>query len=87
MSIFRKKKPAEFAARHWDGTPARAMAIVDWIGEHGGTAGYYGDPPALKITTARGWVVAMPGDWIVERVEGEFRPVRPDVFAALYKAV
>lgn len=31
--------------------------------------------------------IASPGDWIVKGVQGEFYPVRPDIFAVTYRRV
>jgi hypothetical protein len=38
------------------------------------------------IHTLEGLMEASPGDWIVKGVEGEFYPVKPDVFAATYES-
>lgn len=49
------------------------------------------DPPArdcrLVIKTLEGEMTAMPGDWIIKGVKGEFYPCKPDIFAATYDAV
>jgi hypothetical protein len=28
---------------------------------------------------------ALPGDWIIRGVQGEFYPCKPDIFAAIYE--
>lgn len=49
------------------------------------------DPPAtdsrLVIKTLEGEMVAMPRDWIIKGVKGEFYPCKPDIFEATYEAV
>jgi len=47
------------------------------------------DPPAkdcrLVIRTREGDMTAMPGDWIIKGVAGEFYPCKPEIFAATYE--
>jgi hypothetical protein len=33
------------------------------------------------------WVLVYDGDWIIQGIQGEHYPCRPDVFAATYEAV
>jgi hypothetical protein len=42
--------------------------------------------PLLAITTLEGTMEAMPGDWIIKGVKGEFYPCKPDIFEATYEA-
>jgi hypothetical protein len=46
-------------------------------------------PPvsSLTIPTLEGNMKAMPNDWIIKGVKGEFYPCKPDIFAATYEAV
>lgn len=39
----------------------------------------------LYIKTLEGEMRAMPGDWIIKGVKGEFYPCKPDIFAATYE--
>ena len=41
----------------------------------------------LDINTLEGVMKAMPGDWIIKGVKGEFYPCKPDVFEATYEPV
>lgn len=43
-------------------------------------------PPVYSITipTLEGDMKAMPGDWIIKGIKGEFYPCKPDIFAASY---
>ena len=85
-----RKKPVEIEAVRWGhpGAPSRPQAIVNWITERGGQAGYVLEPfEALEIVTLEGAMYASPGDWIIRGVAGEFYPCKPDIFAATYEAV
>ncbi|HWF62927.1 MAG TPA: hypothetical protein VN666_21825 [Nitrospira sp.] len=42
--------------------------------------------PSLIIPTLEGNHKALPGDWIIKGVKGEFYPCKPDIFAATYDA-
>ena len=44
-------------------------------------------PPRLDITTLEGVMSASPGDWIIQGVQGERYPCKPDIFAATYEQV
>ena len=35
--------------------------------------------------TVEGDHTALPGDWIIRGVKGEFYPCKPDIFAATYE--
>src|ERR1044072_7085549 len=41
----------------------------------------------VVIDTLEGPHFAMPGDWIIKGVKGEFYPCKPDIFAATYEKV
>ena len=40
---------------------------------------------ALRIHTLEGIMTALPGDWIIKGVKGEFYPCKPDIFEATYE--
>jgi hypothetical protein len=42
------------------------------------------DPIRILVTTAEGEVGASLNDWIIRGVQGEFYPIKPDIFAATY---
>lgn len=95
-----RKKPVTIEAMRWDGSAEGATPIIDWVLDGGGTA-RYSDPqpetrmkgkvvreavPALlSIDTLEGVMRAIPGDWIIRGVQGEFYPCKPDIFAATYE--
>lgn len=86
MPKFRKKPvvieafqlPTEVDA---DMAPFRAWA------KSVGFAGYsmLGDR-GLLVATLEGTMQALPGDWIIKGVAGEFYPCKPAIFAATYEA-
>jgi hypothetical protein len=39
------------------------------------------------VLTLEGEMVAIPGDFIIRGVNGEFYPCKPDIFAKTYEAV
>lgn len=42
------------------------------------------DGNVFKIFTLEGTMSAIPGDWIIKGVKGEFYPCKPDIFVATY---
>lgn len=43
--------------------------------------------PTLKILTFEGVMDAIPGDFIIKGVNGEYYPCKPDIFAKTYEKV
>jgi hypothetical protein len=90
------KKPVTISAMHFNGTRDSAEALIKWMG-----SGRYNQsdvvnstrfPPSLDIVTledghdGRAKHVASVGDWIIQGVQGEFYPCKPDIFAMTYDA-
>lgn len=42
---------------------------------------------ALAIETLEGTMIALPGDYIIKGVTGEYYPCKPDIFNATYDEV
>jgi hypothetical protein len=94
MSKFRKK-PVVIEAVQFD--PCKYQDILDWIGsawpnDHNAPAGVYGNNEngvfvavGMWIKTLEGKMDAMPQDWIIRGIKGEFYPCKPDIFAATYE--
>ncbi|OBC11417.1 hypothetical protein A5784_35045 [Mycobacterium sp. 852013-50091_SCH5140682] len=90
-----RKKPVEIDAMLWDGTADAATPIINWALENGVTITYHcpdgdacrRDTHVLMVSTLEGAMAAIPGDWIIRGVAGEFYPCKPDIFAATYDAV
>lgn len=88
MTMFRKK-PVVIEARHYDGGREAAYSLIDWIDQdaEGNDAVYDPEDNGVAIKTLEGVMTAVPGDWIIRGVQGEFYPCKPDIFAATYDEV
>lgn len=45
------------------------------------------DDGSLNIETREGVMRADVGDWVIQGVQGEFYPCKPDIFVATYEAI
>ena len=83
MARFRKR-PVEVEARLL--TEDTALDILVWIrnGKHRGNVLVGG---AIDIYTLEGTMRADVGDYVIEGVQGEFYPCKPDIFEATYEPV
>ncbi|WP_280389838.1 hypothetical protein [Nocardia wallacei] len=84
-----RKKPVEVEAVRLPDMPIDAPGMDDTIGEviawcGGRRAG--GAYELVAIDTLEGVMYARRGDWIVRDSQGEFQPVKPDIFAKTYEA-
>lgn len=99
MSRYRKK-PVEIEAMQWDGTAKDAGPIINWILSSGMRSARYYEPdeydncgakayhpPRIAIDTLEGTITASPGDYIIQGVQGEHYPCKPDIFEATYEKV
>jgi hypothetical protein len=73
-----RKKPIVIEARQYTGG-ASSADMRQWVE---GSSYHEG---RLFIHTLEGNMEAMPGDWIIRGVKGEFYPCKPDIFAATYE--
>ncbi len=80
-----RKKPIVIEAMNWDGTPEVASDIIDWVLGEGGKAVEFGRPVCIAIRTLEGAMHALPGDYVIRGVKGEFYPCKPDIFGATYE--
>lgn len=90
-----RKKPVEVNAHRFEGWEP-FIAWLESIGLEGedgdGSDGSSGtwmadDDRCMVIDTLEGEMTAQPGDWIIQGVQGEFYPCKPDIFEATYEAV
>lgn len=79
------KKPVMIEAEQWDGTAEDATRIIDWVLGDDGTARYRSEGPYIAVDTLEGTMAAMPEDFIIKGVKGEFYPCKPDIFKATYR--
>lgn len=95
-----RKKPVEIEAVRWDGTPAGATPIINWILTTGtrtarwdNNAKHIPGPgrslttiyDRIAVETLEGTMYALPGDYIIKGVQGEFYPCKPDIFDQTYE--
>lgn len=64
-----------------------AKVIIEWIKAGNGRAYSFDSSAGRRITilTLEGEMLAMPGDFIIKGVSGEFYPCKPDIFAKTYE--
>ena len=97
MPMYRKK-PVVIEARQATGTPESNREIIDWTRGSDtpasmdkrpvtSPAGETEDIPSLSIATMEGAHWVTPGDYIIQGVQGEFYPCKPDIFEATYEVV
>lgn len=93
---FYRKRPVEIEAWQLIGTSPECFEVYQWVESHIGSVDPYGDKPgvtidpedgALMIKALEGDMKASIGDWIIRGVQGEFYPVKPDIFEATYESV
>lgn len=83
-----RKKPVVIEAMQWDGTAVGATDIIDWILDANGAGrwvDYMQGAAFISIDTLEGTMKAQTGDWIIQGVQGEFYPCKPDIFEATYE--
>lgn len=88
-----EKKPVVVEAIWFQGDPASATPVINWILENGGfatwTEGYQlvGDPyveEGIYIHTLEGLMRVEPGAWVIRGIQGEFYPCKQDIFEQTY---
>ena len=81
-----RKKPRVVEAERYDpfgeGAVERGAAMTAFLE---GCFGWHVCADGIKIPTLEGVMVAVPGDWIIKGVKGEFYPCKPDIFKATYE--
>lgn len=93
-----RKRPVVIEAMHFTGSNAEHHAVYQWVEANtlGSFEPYTDPPPAsgvsidpatgdMLIATLEGVHHARSGDWVVRGVQGEFYPVKPDIFDATYE--
>lgn len=87
-----RKKPAVIEARRFEEDASNARQLRDWIGADAAVRNALATPTDptsvtayLDVRTLEGTMTAIPGDWIIRGVRGEFYPCKPDIFAATYE--
>jgi hypothetical protein len=83
MGLYRKKPVVIRAQRLMPGREL-ATRLALWCGGRISEEEDY-QAPSIIIPTLEGDHLARPGDWIIEGVQGEFYPCKPDIFEATYE--
>lgn len=82
-----RKKPVEVEAVHLT-EHVEPDEVARWCGgkvEPHPDEQYTGGRLTIAIETLEGTMRAVPGDWIIRGVQGEFYPCKPDIFEATYE--
>lgn len=86
-----RKKPVEVEAVQFTGSNHAEVCTFMGGGEGGADHSHIAvDHPRIStitIGTLEGDMEAIPGDWIIRGVKGEFYPCKPDIFEATYERV
>jgi len=87
-----RKKPVEVEARQLEGNRASMHLILGWILSEGAEAWIEDNyesqgPDFICIETLEGTMKAGTGDYIIQGVNGEFYPCKPDIFEKTYDPV
>ena len=62
--------------------------IANWLSKQDAAiSGWLFHDTNITIPTLEGNMKALPGDWIIRGVKGEFYPCKPDIFATTYEQV
>lgn len=87
-----RKKPVVIWATRWDGTVEAGLEIINDFASEAVYVEYVASggevtPDRIVIPTLEGEMAASPGDFIIQGVNGEFYPCKPDIFEKTYEAV
>lgn len=83
-----RKKPVEVEAYQFNGED-NYKDLLKWMNRLAPTAEpwiYDGQIRGLLINTLEGTMTANVGDYIIQGVNGEFYPCKPDIFNKTYEA-
>lgn len=84
-----RKKPVVIEAMHWDGYDDSLKEINEWMWSSLKPQRLFmdADGGAIHVRTLEGNMLVSPGDYIIQGVQGEFYPCKPDIFDATYEKV
>ena len=83
MQKFRKR-PVVIEAVQWDGGEPSNYLIHE---VRVTPAGEWGSDRRLVIPTLEGDMICQVGDWIIKGIQGEFYPIKPEIFEATYESL
>lgn len=79
-----KKKPVVIEAVQWSGNNMDEVLKLD---KQRGIMYYDEISKVLEMETLEGTMTASVGDWIIQGVQGEIYPCKPDIFKETYELV
>lgn len=82
-----RKKPVVIEAVQFTGTNAHEISAWAARPDRNALIEEFPKGHGLVIKTMEGNMQAIPNDWIIRGVKGEFYPCKPDVFVATYEPV
>lgn len=87
MAKYRKKPVVIEALRFTPETLDECVAFCGGNYEYRNSASGAPFGEVIEIKTLEGIMLAVPGDFIIKGVKGEFYPCKPDIFEATYEPV
>lgn len=78
-----RKKPVVVRCFQWDGSGDGAEAIQKAF-PNAKIDVLYTSPLKMQVNTLEGIMRVSPGDYIIEGVNGEYYPCKPEIFAKTY---
>lgn len=81
-----RKKPIVIEAALYSGGKFQGE-IPAWIGPEMSKGKIYRMGPSLFIKTLEGTMEVKSGDWIIQGINGEIYPCKPDIFEKTYEQV
>ena len=81
-----RKKPIVIEAIQWDGT-LESYRDIQGMSKLESFCYYDRNAGAIEIDTLEGIMYAMPNDWIIKGVKGEFYPCKDEIFRETYEPV
>jgi len=81
-----RKKPIVIEAFRWTGGPDQTED-PEWIIKEIKMGNVYFSDNTMMIKTLEGIMTANSGDWIIQGVNGEIYPCKPDIFGKTYELV
>lgn len=79
-----QKRPVIVEAMMWAGDYGN---LLDWMAKNNITGIKRGGNQTLLIPTLEGEMTARLGDWIIQGIQGEVYPCKPDIFQGTYVVI
>lgn len=85
-----RKKPIVIEARRLETTHLQVVKLAEWCGGRVSTDtndDFSNPMHFIYLPTLEGRMLVSPGDWVIQGVNGEFYPCKPDIFEKTYDIV